>query len=53
MVLKAPQKKFLKVPKFEIFECSDFADFYTIKSLCKGDFGVKIKKIYKNIWGFI
>ncbi len=33
---------FLKVPKREIFDRSDFPDFYTIKSLRKGDFGVKI-----------
>jgi hypothetical protein len=35
----------LKVPKREIFDRSDFPDFYTIKSLRMGDFGVKIKKI--------
>ncbi len=35
----------LKVPKREIFHRSDFHDFYTIKSLRVGDFGVKIKKI--------
>jgi hypothetical protein len=34
----------LKVPKCEIFERSDFPDFYTIKSRREGDFGVKIKK---------
>ncbi len=34
----------LKVPKCEIFDRSDFDDFYTIMSLCEGDFGVKIKK---------
>jgi hypothetical protein len=34
----------LKVPKREIFDRSDFPDFYTIKSLRAGDFGVKIKK---------
>jgi hypothetical protein len=34
----------LKVAKCEIFDRSDFDDFYTIKSLCEGDFGVKIKK---------
>jgi hypothetical protein len=34
----------LKVPKHEIFDRSDFPDFYTIKSLCVGDFGIKIKK---------
>ncbi len=32
----------LKVPKREIFDHSDFPDFYTIKSLREGDFGVKI-----------
>jgi hypothetical protein len=31
----------LKVPKREIFNRSDFPDFYTIKSLCEGDLGVK------------
>ncbi len=35
----------LKVPKREIFDRSDFPDFYTMKSLCVGDFGVKIKRI--------
>jgi hypothetical protein len=35
---------YLKVPKREIFNRSDFPDFYTMKSLCVGDFGVKIKK---------
>jgi hypothetical protein len=39
----------LKVPKREIFDRSDFPDFYSIKSLRVGDFGVKIKKILKNI----
>jgi hypothetical protein len=39
---------FLKVPKREIFDRSDFPDFYTIKSLHVGDFGVKIKKILQN-----
>ncbi len=34
----------LKVPKREIFDRSDFPDFYTMKSLCVSDFGVKIKK---------
>jgi hypothetical protein len=38
----------LKVPKREIFDRSDFPDFYTIKSLCVGDFGVKIKKMLNN-----
>jgi hypothetical protein len=32
----------LKVPKCEIFDRSDFNDFYTIKSLWEGDCGVKI-----------
>ncbi len=32
-----------KVPKREIFDGSDFPDFYTIKSLRVGDFRVKIK----------
>jgi hypothetical protein len=39
----------LKVPKREIFDGSDFPDFYTIKSLRVGDFGVKIKNCFKNI----
>ncbi len=30
----------LKVPKCEIFDGSDFHDFYTIKSLREGDFRV-------------
>jgi hypothetical protein len=34
----------LKVPKREIFDRSDFPDFYTMKSLRVGDFGVKIYK---------
>ena len=38
----------LKVPKREISDRSDFPHFYTIKSLREGDFGVKIKKIFKN-----
>ncbi len=33
----------LKVPKCEIFDGSDFHDFYTNKSLWEGDFGVKNK----------
>jgi hypothetical protein len=39
----------LKVPKREIFDRSDFPDFYTIKSLRVGDFGVKKKKNLQNI----
>ncbi len=38
----------LKVPKREIFDRSDFPDFYTIKSLRVGDFGVKIKNFFKS-----
>jgi hypothetical protein len=40
----------LKVPKREIFDRSDFPDFYTIKSLGVGDFGVKIKKKFYKIF---
>ncbi len=42
-------KDLLKVPKREIFDRSDFHDFYTIKSLRVGDFGVKITKFFTNI----
>ena len=42
-------RKILKVPKCEIFDRSDFHDFYPIKSLWKGDFGVKIKCFKQNI----
>jgi hypothetical protein len=38
----------LKVPKREIFDCSDFPDFYTIKSSWVGDFVVKILTYYFN-----
>ncbi len=31
-----------KVPKCEIFDRSDFQDFYTIKPMWIGDFGAKI-----------
>ena len=41
----------LKVPKLEIFDRSDFPDFYTIKSLRVGDFGVKIKNLIKKLRG--
>jgi hypothetical protein len=41
----------LKVPKCEIFDRSDFLDFYAMKSLCEGDFGVKIKKILQKYLG--
>jgi hypothetical protein len=37
---------YLKVPKCEIFGRWDFDDFYTIKSLWGGDFGVKIKVFF-------
>ncbi len=40
---------FLKVPNCEIFDRSDFPDFYTIKSLRVGDFRVKIKNLFQNI----
>ncbi len=43
------EKKWLKVPKREIFDRSDFPDFYTIKPPRVGDFGVKIKTFYINI----
>ena len=39
------------MPKREIFDRSDFPDFYTIKSLRVGDFRVKIKKILKIFRG--
>jgi hypothetical protein len=32
----------LKVPKCEIFDRSDFHDFYAIKPFWVGDFGAKI-----------
>ncbi len=32
----------LKVPKCEIFDRSDFHDFYSIKPFLVGDFGAKI-----------
>ncbi len=38
----------LKVPKREIFDCSDFPDFYTIKSSWVGDLLVKILTYYFN-----
>jgi hypothetical protein len=39
---------YLKVPKREIFDCSDFSDFYTIKSSWVGDLVVKILTYYFN-----
>jgi hypothetical protein len=44
----ASENRSLKVPKREIFDRSDFPDFYTIKSLRVGDFGVKKKKKFQN-----
>jgi hypothetical protein len=41
----------LKVPKCEIFDRSDFADFYTIKSSWVGDLVVKILTYYLNFEG--
>ncbi len=41
----------LKVPKCEIFDRSDFHDFYPIKSLWESDFGVKIKCLKKKYLG--
>jgi hypothetical protein len=38
----------LKVPKREIFDRSDFSDFYTIKSSWVGDLLVKIITYYFN-----
>jgi hypothetical protein len=38
----------LKVPKREIFDRSDFPDFYTIKSSWAGDLSVKILTFYFN-----
>jgi hypothetical protein len=41
----------LKVPKREIFDRSDFSDFYTIKSSWVGDLVVKILTYYFNFCG--
>ncbi len=41
------------MPKCEIFDRSDFHDFYPIKSLWEGDFGFKIKCFKTNILGLI
>ncbi len=38
----------LKVPKREIFDRSDFPDFYTMKSSWVGDLLVKILTYYFN-----
>ena len=45
---KSPKFKPLKVPKREIFDRSDFPDFYTIKSSWVGDLVVKILTYYFN-----
>ncbi len=39
------------MPKCEIFDRSDFHDFYPIKSLWEGDFGVTIKCFLKKYLG--
>ncbi len=49
LVQKKDTRLGLKVPKCEIFDRSDFHDFYPIKSLWEGDFGVKIKCFKKYI----
>ncbi len=36
------KRDLLKVPKCEIFHCSDLPGFYTIKPFCVGDFVTKI-----------
>jgi hypothetical protein len=44
-MIKDPQQRIevhLKVPKCEIFDRSDFHDFYSIKPFWVGDFGAKI-----------
>ncbi len=41
----------LRVPKCEIFDRSNFPDFYTIKSSWVGDLVVKILTYYYNFWG--
>ncbi len=42
MRIDPADRQSLKVPKCEIFDRSDFRDFYTIKSLWEGDFVIKI-----------
>ncbi len=46
--VKNPNINFLKVPKREIFDRSDFPDFYTINSSWVGDLLVKILTYYFN-----
>jgi hypothetical protein len=48
-IVASQTQRALKVPKREIFDRSDFPDFYTMKSLRVGDFGVKITNFLKNI----
>jgi hypothetical protein len=47
-VNRAPHPLILKVPKREIFDRSDFPDFYTIKYSWVGDLLVKILTYYFN-----
>jgi hypothetical protein len=51
IIIRLKNVSLLKVPKCQIFDRSDFHDFYTIKSLQEGDFGVKIKKFKKIFRG--
>jgi hypothetical protein len=46
------KKEILKVPNREIFDRSEFCEFYTIKSLWEGDVGVKIifLQLGVNFW---
>jgi hypothetical protein len=44
----AHHRLILKVPKCEIFDRSDFPDFYTIKSSWVGDLVVEILAYYLN-----
>ncbi len=45
---KSRSNRNLKVPKREIFDRSDFPDFYTIKSSWVGDLLVKILTYYSS-----
>jgi hypothetical protein len=49
--MQCPDHGDLKVPKREILDRSDFPDFYAIKSLRVGDFGVLAKKFF-FLWSF-
>ena len=51
LYMNLSRDRLLKVPKCEIFDLSDFPDFYTIKSSWVGDFGAKILTYYFNFWG--